>query len=97
MINNIFNVSLFDGVGNELFRERYNKTAEYLPKLRTKIKFIAGDPYYELMDFKEFTMKNNLYPEPGKELHCFADIDEWLEDNMHDMMPTDGPQSRFYC
>ena len=62
-----------------------------MPKLRYKIKFIAGDPYYELMSMEEFTAKNDIYPVKGKELRCFADIDSWIEDNISGMMPLDGP------
>ena len=68
-----------------------------LPKLRYKIKYICGDPYYEEMSIEEFNEKNFLDPIPGKELRSYADVDEWLEDNIHDMMPVDGPQSRMYC
>ena len=61
------------------------------PKVRSKIKFIAGDPYFEPMSMEEFEAKLVLKPVEGKKLRNFSDIDSWIEDNMNSMMPLDGP------
>lgn len=91
VINNIFNVSFFDNEDIDIIRENYSKSAKMLPKLRYKIKYICGDPYYEEMTSEEYDAKNDLPLTADKELHSYADIDEFLEDNIHEMMPVDGP------
>lgn len=69
-----------------------------VPKLRYKVKYICGDPYYEEMSYEEAVSKIILSPKDDEHvLRSIADCDAWMADNLSTIMPLDGPLTRVYC
>ena len=95
---NIMNVTTFDDPrGMDKMRENFIKLTKIYPKMCYGIKFIAGDPYYYKMSEEETVEKMFLYPESDEKLlRSQKDIDDYMSDNVSEMMPLDGPLHRTY-
>lgn len=66
---NIMNVTTFDNEhGANRFWERYMECIKRYPKMRYRIKFIAGDPYYEEMSVEEAIEKTFIGPESDEKV-----------------------------
>jgi hypothetical protein len=74
----------------------YRNSLKTHPKIRYKIKEIAGDYYYELMSEEETMQKLFINPRPDKLLKSKQDIEDYIRDNLNQKMPLDGPMLRIY-
>ena len=76
---------------------RFKELIKFYPKFRYKLKYIAGDLYYEEMSFEEACDKIFIKAEsPEKLIKCQNDFDLYVRDNMNEKMPLDGPLVRLY-
>lgn len=96
-INNCYNVSLMDTHSPDLLKQRFLEFARRTPRLTARFKFIAGDPYWEMMDPEDAMEKVFLGPESEeKRLRCLSDVDQWIEDTGNQLLSIDGPLIRIY-
>jgi len=57
------NVSTYDSDRIDIIESRYLEMVKKYPKLRYKVKYICGDPYYEEMSYEETVAKIQLRPD----------------------------------
>jgi hypothetical protein len=61
---NIMNITTFDNMDAcQRMRQKYEECIRRYPKMRYRLKFIAGDPYYEEMSVEEAIEKTFIGPE----------------------------------
>jgi hypothetical protein len=95
---NYCNFSTYDNDRIDIVESRYMEMVKRVPKMRYKVKYICGDPYYEEMSYEEAVSKIVLKPKDDEHvLRSIADCDAWMADNLPTIMPLDGPLTRIYC
>ena len=68
------------------------KVVKHMPKLTYKIVEIAGDYYYKAMSIEEtFKKAMMVNMDPKTILKDKKDIDRYIQDNIGQKMPLDGP------
>lgn len=97
VIVNYMNCTKFDDWNEETLYEAFKELFTYQPKFRYKIKEVMGDYYYEKMPIEELMSKFFWKPESDdKILRTQDDINQFIEDNLNEKLPLDGPQVRIY-
>ena len=76
---------------------RFKDIIKLYPKFRYKLKYVAGDLYYEEMSFEEACEKIFIFSgSDDKLVRSNKDFDMYVRDNMNEKMPLDGPLIRLY-
>jgi len=83
----------------ETFAPKYKDSFPHFPKLRNKVVNVCGDLYYKQMSEEETFEKAFKWENDDDAKLCkdFTDIDEYVEDNINQKLPLDGPQWRCYA
>ena len=90
-------VTQYDNNSQEQMIDRFKNLIKFYPKFRYKLKYIAGDLFYEEMSFEEACEKIFIYADStDKHIRCQNDFDLYVRDNMNEKMPLDGPLVRLY-
>lgn len=76
----------------EITKLNIMKAVKNMPKLTYKIVEIAGDYYYQKMSIEETFSKAMITQTDEKlKLKSKEDIDRYIQDNIGQKMPMDGP------
>lgn len=80
----------------KIVQARLMDAVRILPKLQYKLVECAGDYYYEKMSVEE-TFRKAFIVGDENNIKCKDDIDNFVQDNLNNKMPLDGPLWRVYC
>ena len=97
-IVNLAGFGMYDDERIEIVKnQQIKKLVSKHPKMRYKLKVIMGDYYYEEMSLEETIEKAFIGPaSEDLKLKSQDDADDWIRDNLNQMLPLDGPLWRCY-